>query len=95
MNAKHHYAVVEETLTKKSNIISPNATAEDDNVYKSDMKILEVGPTAEDLGFSSGQIPLMAKWAEPAYVKVISGAVGDQTIIRHCIFDAMSIVGTD
>lgn len=95
MNAKHHYVVVEETLTKKSNILSPNATVEDENVYKSEMKILEVGPKAEDLGFSSGQIPLLAKWAEPAYIKVISGAVGDQTIIRHCVYDAMSIVAID
>lgn len=47
--------------------------------------------------FAVGDTPIIANWAidNPDHVKVVSGKVGDQTIVREKIYKLQYFVGTD
>lgn len=90
--------LVEETLTKKSNGIQLlNEDASNENVYTSEMVIIDFSP--EGVGFSRhlaiGVKPIIIHYAEPLATKVIEGKAGDEKIVRHLIYSLEHIVGID
>lgn len=88
--------LIEQILTKKdSPILHIEEKPEDDMVYESEMKVLEIGPECPESPLAVGDVPMIAKWAEPSALKAIEGKPGDYKLIRHLVYSFESVVAID
>lgn len=90
------FVLVEQILTKKVNskIILNDAKPEDELIYTQTLKVIEVGPDVKQ-EIKVGDIPILATWAEPVALKVISGKSGDEIITREAVYKGEFIVAID
>lgn len=96
MNVLGNHVLLREVLTKKVQaIILPGQTEDNKEYYESRKTVQEVGPDASGKGISEGDIPVLASYAEPVAIKVISGKAGDNEIIRELIYVRDYIVAID
>lgn len=86
--------LVEQTCTKKpKNLIIGNEKVENEDLYLIKPKVIGIGERVVNIGIDD--IPVLASWAEPIAIKVISGKSGDDTIIRHVVYKSEYIVAID
>lgn len=111
MKLSKEYVLVEETLTKKTMLTLNSGEDPNETTYSSELKIKQMGEgyssesivgmaipdSLSTFPFAVGDVPVIASWAinSPDYVKVISGKVGDQTIIREKVYKLQYLIGTN
>lgn len=86
--------LIKQVLKKKVSLVITGSKENDENVYESDLEILEVGPGIKE-DFKKGDKPVIANWAEPIAIKVIKGKTGDAEIIRELVYRIGDIVALD
>lgn len=110
MKLAKEYVLVEETLTKKTMLALNSGEEPSETTYSSELKIKQLGEDyPQELGvevekgktssfpFAVGDTPIIASWAidSPDYVKILSGKVGDQTIVREKAYKLQYLIGTN
>mgnify|MGYP001258066328 CR=1 FL=1 len=86
--------LIRQVLKKKVSLVITGSKENDENVYESELELLELGPDVKE-NFKKGEKPVIANWAEPVAIKVIKGKTGDAEIIRELVYRVGDIVALD